>query len=164
MMLNITANFAQERALNMMRCEWKQHRTFLIYAPTGTASERQLVNGYAKFLARYGGNQQSLMNVAETYLSCVADKRTASISACKSFDAYRAWVTVEAGYYDVVELPDGSIRKVAKSISFAKMDETEFMGLYRAVFDVLWRWILSRTFRTHEEAENVAAQLMDFTG
>ncbi|HAG2478754.1 TPA: DUF1367 family protein [Salmonella enterica] len=140
---------------------------FDYWTPTGgaiTASERQLVNGYAKFLARYGGNQQSLMNAAETYLSCVADKRTASISVCKSFDAYRAWVTVEAGYYDVVELPDGSIRKVAKSISFANMDETEFMGLYRAVFDVLWRWILSLAFRTHEEAENVAAQLMDFTG
>ncbi|MBA3116223.1 DUF1367 family protein, partial [Salmonella enterica] len=75
-----------------------------------------------------------------------------------------AWVTVEAGYFDVVELPDGSIRKVAKSISFAKMDETEFQGLYKAAFDVLWRWILSRAFKNHEEAENVAMQLMDYAG
>ncbi|EBX4752309.1 hypothetical protein DRY77_24170, partial [Salmonella enterica subsp. enterica serovar Muenster] len=30
--------------------------------------------------------------------------------------------------------------------------------------DVLWRWILSRTFRTHCEAENAAAQLMSFAG
>ncbi|EDQ9399415.1 DUF1367 family protein [Salmonella enterica] len=140
---------------------------FEYWAPTGgaiTASERQLVTGYAKFLAYYGGNQQALMSSSEVYLARVAKKRSGNISVMKSFEAYREWVTIEAGYYDVVELPDGSIRKVAKSISFAKMDETEFMGLYRAVFDVLWRWILSRTFRTHEEAENVAAQLMDFTG
>lgn len=45
-MLNITANFAQERALNMMRCEWKQHRTFLIYAPTGSGK-----TGMAAFIA-----------------------------------------------------------------------------------------------------------------
>ena len=140
---------------------------FEYWTPTGgaiTASERKLIAGYAKFLACYGGNQQVLMDSAEEYLSRVADKRADSISTCKSFDAYRAWVTVEAGYFDVVELPDGSIRKIPRSISFARMDETEFQGLYKAVFDVLWRWILSGSFRSQQEAENVAMQLMDFTG
>ncbi len=139
---------------------------FEYWTPTGgaiTDSERRLVTGYAKFLARYGGNQQALMSSAEVYLTRVADKRADSISICKSFDAYRAWVTVEAGYYDIVELPDGSIRKVARSISFAKMDDTKFQGLYKAAFDVLWRWILSRAFRSYEEAENVAMQLMEFS-
>lgn len=140
---------------------------FEYWTPTGgaiTDSERRLVTGYAKFLARYGGNQQALMSSAEEYLTRVADKRADSISICKSFDAYRAWVTVESGYFDVVELPDGSIRKVAKSISFAKMDETEFQGLYKAVFDVLWRWILSTAFKSYGEAENVAMQLMEYAG
>ncbi|MDC9591499.1 DEAD/DEAH box helicase [Xenorhabdus sp. XENO-10] len=35
-MLNITPNFAQERALNMLRQDWKQHRTFMVYSPTGS--------------------------------------------------------------------------------------------------------------------------------
>ncbi|HCL5312104.1 TPA: DUF1367 family protein [Salmonella enterica subsp. enterica serovar Birkenhead] len=139
---------------------------FEYWTPAGgaiTSAERKLVTGYAKYLASYGGSQQALMDAAEAYLARMADKRTGSISICKSFDAYRAWVTVEAGYYDVVELPDGSIRKVARSISFAKMDDTEFQGLYKAAFDVLWRWILSRAFRSYDEAENVAMQLMEFS-
>ncbi|PHM22123.1 DEAD/DEAH box helicase [Xenorhabdus ehlersii] len=35
-MLEITPNFAQERALNMLRQDWKQHRTFMVYSPTGS--------------------------------------------------------------------------------------------------------------------------------
>ncbi|EES2154821.1 DEAD/DEAH box helicase [Escherichia coli] len=35
-MLKITPNFAQERGLNQLRQQWKQHRTYLMYAPTGT--------------------------------------------------------------------------------------------------------------------------------
>lgn len=34
----------------------------------------------------------------------------------------------------------------------------------RNPLDVLWRWILSRAFKSHEEAENVAMQLMSYTG
>jgi hypothetical protein len=44
------------------------------------------------------------------------------------------------------------------------MDETEFQQLYKATLDVLWRWILSRAFRDQREAENAAAQLMNFAG
>ncbi|TXC45536.1 DUF1367 family protein, partial [Salmonella enterica] len=40
----------------------------------------------------------------------------------------------------------------------------EFQQLYKSALDVLWRWILSRTFRTQREAENAAAQLMSFAG
>ncbi|CCW31047.1 conserved hypothetical protein [Xenorhabdus nematophila F1] len=35
-MLEITPNFAQERALNLLRQSWKQHRTFMVYSPTGS--------------------------------------------------------------------------------------------------------------------------------
>lgn len=34
-MLTITPKFAQERALTMLRQSWKQHSSFMIYAPTG---------------------------------------------------------------------------------------------------------------------------------
>ncbi len=74
---------------------------FEYWEPTGgaiSANERKLVNGYAKFLAAYGGNESALLDAAEQYLEQIANRRvTNGISLCKSFDAYRAWVTVEAG-------------------------------------------------------------------
>lgn len=44
-MLTITPNFAQERALSMLRREWKQHNSFMVYAPTGAGK-----TGLAAFL------------------------------------------------------------------------------------------------------------------
>ena len=141
---------------------------FEYWEPTGGAissNERKLVTGYAKFLSSYGGNESALLDAAEQYLEQIAGRRvTNGISLCKSYEAYRAWVIVEAGHYDTIKLPDGSLRKYPRSISFANMDEIEFQQLYKAVLDVLWRWILSRTFRTQQEAENAAAQLMSFGG
>lgn len=140
---------------------------FEYWEPTGGAissNERKLVTGYAKFLAAYGGNEGVLLDAAEQYLDRIADKRTGSISACKSFDAYRAWVIVESGHYDAIQLPDGTLRKHPRSIAFANMDEAEFQQLYKASLDVLWRWILSRTFNSQQEAENAANQLLSFAG
>lgn len=141
---------------------------FEYWEPTGgaiSANERKLVNGYARFLASYGGNEGALLDAAEQYLEQIASRRiTNGISLCKSFDAYRAWVTVEAGHFDAIQLPDGTLRKHPRSIAFSSMDETEFQHLYKAALDVLWRWILSRTFNSREEAENAAAQLMSFAG
>lgn len=140
---------------------------FEYWEPTGGAissNERKLVTGYAKFLAAYGGNEGVLLDAAEQYLDRIADKRAGSISACKSFDAYRAWVIVESGHYDAIQLPDGTLRKHPRSIAFANMDEAEFQQLYKASLDVLWRWILSRTFNSQQEAENAANQLLSFAG
>jgi hypothetical protein len=140
---------------------------FEYWEPTGGAissNERRLVTGYAKFLASYGGSGEALLDAAEQYLSRIADRRSGSISVCKSFDAYRDWVIVEAGHYDAIQLPDGTLRKHPRSIAFANMDETEFQQLYKAALDVLWRWILSRAFRDQREAENAAAQLLSFGG
>jgi hypothetical protein len=69
---------------------------------------------------------------------------------------------VEAGHFDAIQLPDGTLRKHPRSIAFANMDEQEFQQLYKAALDVLWRWILSRAFRSQAEAENAAAQLLSF--
>ncbi|MBJ8823624.1 DUF1367 family protein [Citrobacter europaeus] len=141
---------------------------FEYWEPTGGAissNERKLVNGYAKFLAAFGGNEGALLDTAEQYLEQVASRRiTNGISLCKSFDAYRAWVIVEAGHYDAIQLPDGTLRKHPRSIAFANMDETEFLQLYKAALDVLWRWVLSRAFKDQREAENAASQLMSFAG
>lgn len=141
---------------------------FEYWEPTGGAissNERKLVTGFANFLATYGGSASALQNAAEQYLEQVAGRRvTNGISLCKSYEAYRAWVIVEAGHYDAIQLPDGTLRKHPRSISFANMGEIEFQQLYKAALDVLWRWILSKPFRTQDEAENAAAQLMSFEG
>ncbi|MEY6914357.1 DUF1367 family protein [Citrobacter freundii] len=141
---------------------------FEYWEPTGGAissNERKLVNGYAKFLAAFGGNEGALLDAAERYLEQVASRRiTNGISLCKSFGAYRAWVIVESGHYDAIQLPDGTLRKHPRSIAFANMDETEFQQLYKAALDVLWRWVLSRAFKDQREAENAASQLMSFAG
>lgn len=140
---------------------------FEYWEPTGGAissNERKLITGYAKFLASYGGNEGALIDAAEQYLDRIAEKRAGSISLCKSFDAYRAWVIVEAGHYDAIQLPDGTLKKHPRSISFASMDECEFQELYKASLDVLWRWILSRSFNSPLEVENAANQLLSFAG
>lgn len=141
---------------------------FEYWEPTGGAissNERRLVTGYAKYLSTYGGNEGALLDAAEQYLDQIASRRvTNGISLCKSFDAYRAWVIVEAGHYDAIQLPDGTLRKHPRSISFANMGEIEFQQLYKAALDVLWRWILSKTFQNPAQAENAAAQLLGFAG
>lgn len=140
---------------------------FGYWEPTGGAissNERKLVYGYASFLAAYGGNESALLDAAEQYLDRVAEKRAGSISICKSFDAYRTWVIVEAGHYDAIQLPDGTLKKHPRSISFSSMDDTEFHELYKASLDVLWRWILSRSFNSQMEVENAANQLLSFAG
>lgn len=139
---------------------------FEYWEPTGGAissNERKIVNGYARFLASYGGNESALLDAAEQYLEQIASRRiTNGISLCKSFDAFRAWVTVEAGHYDAIQLPDGTLRKHPRSIAFASMDETEFRQVYKSVLNVLWNWILFRKFSSQEEVENVASQLLEF--
>ncbi|HHL7417893.1 TPA: DUF1367 family protein, partial [Klebsiella pneumoniae] len=95
---------------------------FEYWEPTGGAissNERRLITGYAKYLAAYGGSESALLDAAGQYLDRIAEKRSGSISICKSFDAYRAWVIVEAGHYDAIQLPDGTLKKHPRSISFA---------------------------------------------
>ncbi|EBX1607785.1 DUF1367 family protein, partial [Salmonella enterica subsp. enterica] len=98
----------------------------------------------------------------EQYLHNVATLRTGDVALLKSFDAFREWVTVQAGFYTEHFYPDGSRGRRAKSIAFASMDETEFQQVYKAVLNVLWNWILFRKFSSLEEVENVAAHLLEF--
>ena len=136
------------------------------WEPTGgtiSPEEKELVHGYVKFLAHYTDNDDALRSAAEVYLDDVAQKRAQNISATKSFDAFRSWVTVQAGFFDLYIMPDGSKFHLPKSISFAKMDDLQFGELYKSTLDVLWNSMLYRNFSTQEAAENAAAQLLDFT-
>ncbi|MGK3164719.1 DUF1367 family protein (plasmid) [Serratia marcescens] len=139
---------------------------FDYWQPTGgtiSPADKALVNGYVKFLAYYAGGEDALQAAADEYLADVAEKRAGNISAEKSFEAFRAWVTIQAGFYTEFIMPDGTKRQEPKSISFAKMDDIEFGEFYKSVLDVLWNYILFRTFPDQQSAENVAAQLMGYT-
>lgn len=74
----------------------------------------------------------------------------------RSVEGFRQYVTVAAGYYDVYFNPRlKEFVEVPKSISFASMDESEFMDCYDAVKEVIWKIIGDRV--TEEVFENVLA-------
>jgi hypothetical protein len=140
---------------------------FEYWNPTGGAilpGERQLVNGFVDYLCQQIGGQHipALAGAAEQYLADAAQSRTRDMALLKSFEAYREWVTIQAGYYTEHIYPDGSSNRRAKSISFSSMDELEFQQLYKSALNVLWNFILFRAFKTQSEVENVAAQLMEY--
>jgi hypothetical protein len=83
------------------------------------------------------------------------------ITGTKDFNEFRKWLTVKAGYHDVIGYPDGSVRLRAKSISFAKMDEEQFSQLYSNCIDVILRYICA-TY-SQEDLENSVANVMGYT-
>ncbi|HAT3797000.1 TPA: DUF1367 family protein [Serratia marcescens] len=140
---------------------------FDYWTPTGgalTFPERELIDGFVGYLVEMSGQQygEVITAVADEYLLKVGQLRTQEIALLKSFEPYRAWATVEAGYYYEVVLPNGLRQRIPQSISFSKMDEDTFQSLYKAVFNVLWNFILFRKFNSQREAENVAMQLLEF--
>lgn len=140
---------------------------FDYWTPTGgalTLPERELIDGFVGYLVEMSGQQHGevITAVADEYLLKVGQLRTQEIALLKSFEPYRAWATVEAGYYYEVVLPNGLRQRIPQSISFSKMDEDTFQSLYKAVFNVLWNFILFRKFNSQQEAENVAMQLLEF--
>ena len=54
------------------------------------------------------------------------------------FKAYRAYVTMKAGFVDVYDTEIGRMA-LPQSISFANMDETKFEKVYKAVLDVIMK-------------------------
>lgn len=106
----------------------------------------------------------SLLNLAFDYWEPaeIEHSRHGRFTPQKDFDEFRKWLLVQAGFFDVIGYPDGSVRLRAKSISWAKMDDEEFSRLYQAVFNVIWEKMLSQTFSSPLEMENVVNQLMGY--
>lgn len=53
-------------------------------------------------------------------------------------DKLRAWLTLGAGYVDLVPGMDGKPNAIPKSLDFDSMDEAQFAELHRSVDDFLW--------------------------
>ena len=79
----------------------------------------------------------------------------------KNRERFRNDLTIMAGFgYPVVNIK-GEVRYKAKSISFAKMDETEFEKLYSRFVDVILHKVLTN-YKKHD-LEHVVQQVLGFT-
>lgn len=162
-----------------LNCDVKQARNYLFHkrffallnlgfaywTPSGgaiTQSEKDYLHGYVRYLISIVGNEDTLLETEQLYHERQGQWRTKGVAITKSFGAFRKWAIVEAGFYDTFILPGNTVRRKAKSISFANMSEAEFFQVYKAVFNVLWNTILFKKFRNYQEADNVAMQLLEF--
>ena len=61
----------------------------------------------------------------------------ARTEAFTSLDPLRYWLTMGAGYFDLIPGRDGTPNAIPRSIDFDSMDEAEFSELHRSVDDFL---------------------------
>lgn len=137
------------------------------WVPSGglvTEGEQKLISGFARRLEAMHSSGGLFLEFADEFVRMVAAKRGERIGAVlQSMEAFRKWLTIEAGYFDVYETPDG-YRKEAKSISFHSMGQEEFNRFYRDCFQVAWNMMLSSKFESEEAAERAAMEMMEMGG
>lgn len=135
------------------------------WEPVGGLIPRQEmrgIRGLAKFFEDANGKPGQLSVAVDSYIAQLEADRAARFPAVdKSREAFREWVTIEAGHFHLVRTPEG-IRKEAKSISWASMDEFSFQPLYRDVFNACWRLVLSAHFESEQAAMAAAEQIGSF--
>ena len=96
---------------------------------------------------------------AKQFLRRLAKQRAEQIRPREiDLDAFVAWLKEELGHYEWVKTPQG-LKKVLKSISFAKMDQDEFNQFYRSAFNVCWDLVLQYEFDSYEQANEALNQL-----
>lgn len=119
------------------------------------------ITGLAKYIGAKmpGVDAQEL---AKEYVTMQINGRSEKYLAIeKDFELFREWIICESGHSELKQTPRGIVKK-AKSISFARMDETEFNGLYKSVFNVAWRHMLQASFDSEAEAMAAADSLGEF--
>lgn len=138
---------------------------FEYFEPVGglvTRQELRGIHGLARFFEKASGKPGQLSEAVAAYIAELEAERILKFPAVdKSREAFRDWVTVEAGHFTLVQTPDG-IRRERKSISWASMDETAFKELYRDVFAACWRLVLSSHFESEEQAMAAAELIGEF--
>lgn len=136
--------------------------SFDYWNPTNflATAERQTVGKLGKFLVDSGLDRDAVRTLCKQFLHHLNNGRR-GLEAAKDFEAFRNFITIEAGYYRLVITPAGH-RREAKSWAYKNMGEAEFQKLFEAIRGVCWELILSQTFATIEEADAVAEQLMNF--
>lgn len=78
----------------------------------------------------------------------------------KSFDQFRADMTILAGYSEVLYRVGGGEVIMAKSIAFSKMSHDEFHELYGKVKDVIYKYVLNNL--SEQDKINFENEIMEF--
>lgn len=125
-----------------------------------TTAERKTVGKLGKFLVDSGLDQDTVRALCKEFLGHLNESRR-GLEVHRDIEAFREFITVEAGFYRTVITPAGP-RREAKSWAYKNMGEEEFQRLFTAIRGACWDLILSQTFNTIEEADAVAEQLMEF--
>jgi hypothetical protein len=85
------------------------------------------------------------------------------LKAEKQFERFRKDIQVLAGYRVAIVNIKGEARYESESISFGSMEEGRFQEVYKNVFSVLWRLILSKVPNlTENEAHNLINSMAEF--
>lgn len=136
--------------------------TWEYWEPKGGLVPRQEMRGIlglARYFEELNGRPGQLSGAVQAYIEKLEAERSERFPVVdKSREAFREWVTIEAGHFHLVQTPDG-VRREAKSISWSSMDDTAFEPLYRDVFAACWRLVLSAHFESEADAM-AAAELM----
>lgn len=125
-----------------------------------TATEKATVGKLGKFLVGNGLDADTVRTLCVQFLGHLNASRK-GLETRRDIDSFRDFVTIEAGYYRTVITPAGP-RREAKSWAYKNMSEGEFQQLFAAVREACWRLVLSQEYRSIEEADAAAEQLMTF--
>ena len=119
--------------------------------------EKQTVSNLKKYMAHHGVTGEAIDALCLGFVQHLENHRQ-EYDTGKDFESFREYVTVKAGFFQMVTTPSG-LRKVPKSISFAKMDEADFSNYYRQVLNVCWSLCLHKVF---ENQDQLAESLLRF--
>lgn len=159
----LAANVVVPRNIKLHRKAFAMlNLTFDYWQPSNLVSsvEQQTVNRLSAFLVRSGLDGEAVKALCSEFMGHLERSRE-SLEGEKSREAFREFITIEAGYFDIVLTPGGP-RKRAKSWRFGSMDDQTFSAMYSAIFAACWRLVLSQHFDSADEAEAAAEQLLQF--
>lgn len=132
---------------------------FDYWQPTSLISdvESTTVDKLGQFMQRQGLSGDAVIALCSEFLMHLNNHRQ-TVSAERSFDCFREYVTIRAGYFDTVITPSG-LKRVAKSISYSSMDELTFADYYKQILNVCWQLCLHQVYQNKEQ---LAEQLLSF--
>lgn len=111
--------------------------------------EKETVNRLQRYLVKHGLSADAVNALCAGFIVDL-DNHRAETQASKDMDSFRSWITVEAGFFNIVNSPAGP-RKVPKSISFSQCDDVDFNDFYKRVLNVCWNLCLSKIYISQDE-------------
>jgi len=78
----------------------------------------------------------------------------------KQFDQFRDDITILAGFYSTRVRLDGTVRLIADSWSFAKMDDDKKEALFNGIINAVLKHILTKS--TREDIDNIIENLLRY--